>query len=88
MNNHLLQRPTHAKSETHRYNWLMAFSHELLHINALVEVAWLKAHVGFMGNEIADALAKGSTSAAPPKPNLTPPLKAAYPSMAFHSQTS
>ena len=62
------------KSETHRYSWLMAFSHELLHIKALVEVSWLKAHVGFLGNEIADALAKWIYFSCPPSPNLIPPI--------------
>ena len=63
VNKHFSHRP---KSETHCYSWLMAFSHQLLHIKALVEVSWLKAHVGFLGNEIADALAKWIYFSCPP----------------------
>ena len=33
------QCPTHPKSETHRYNWLVAFKKELHNIQAVVEVA-------------------------------------------------
>ena len=52
------QCPTHPKSETHRYNWLVAFKNELPNIQAVVEVAWIRPHVGFLRNEVADALAK------------------------------
>ena len=67
------QCPTHPKSETHRYNWLVAFKNKLHNIQAVVEVAWIKAHVGFLGNEVADALAKWIYYSCPPHPNLIPP---------------
>ena len=67
------QRPTQPKSETHRYNWLVALKNELHNINAVVEVAWIKAHVGFLGNEVADAFAKWIYYSCPPHPNLIPP---------------
>ena len=67
------QCPTHPKSETHRYNWLVAFKNELHNIQAVVEVAWIKANVGFLGNEVADALAKWIYYSCPPHPNLIPP---------------
>ena len=51
----------------------MAFSHELCIINAVVEVAWLKAHVGFIGNEMANTLAKWIYVKCPPQPNLILP---------------
>ena len=43
------QRPTQPKSGTHRYNWSVAFKNKLHNIQAVVEVAWIKAHVGFCG---------------------------------------
>ena len=67
------QCSTHPQSETHRYNWLVAFKNELHNIQAVVEVAWIKAHVGFLGNEVADALAKWIYYSCPPHPNLIPP---------------
>ena len=41
------QCPTQPKSETYRCNWLVAFKNELHNIQAVVQVAWIKAHVGF-----------------------------------------
>ena len=67
------QRPTQPKSEMHRYNWLVAFKNELHNIKAVVEVAWIKAHVGFLGNEVADAFAKWIYYSCPPHPNQIPP---------------
>ena len=67
------QCPTQPKSETHRSNWLVAFKDELHNIQAVVEVAWIKAHVGFLGNEVADALAKWTYYSCPLHPNLIPP---------------
>ena len=67
------QCPTHPKSETHRYNWLVVFKNEVHNIQAVVEVAWIKAHVGFLGNEVADALAKWIYYSCPPHPNSIPP---------------
>ena len=70
------QRPTQPKSETPRYNWLVAFKRELHNIQAVVEVARIKVHAGFLGNEVADALAKWIYYSCPPHPNLiSPPPK-------------
>ena len=38
-----------------------------------IDIASLKAHVGFVGNELADAVAKWIYHNSPPHPNLVPP---------------
>ena len=61
------------KSTTHRFSWLASFVHELPSLPSEVKIEWLKAHVGFQGNEITDALAKWIYHNTATHPNLIPP---------------
>ena len=50
------QRP--PKPDTQRYSWLAAFTQEFHCKSGTIQIAWIQAHVGFTGNELADTFAE------------------------------
>ena len=67
------RRPTRPKLKSQRNKWLIAFTQELYSLDACIQVAWIKAHVGCLGNELADSFAKWFYFSCLPQPNLIPP---------------
>jgi hypothetical protein len=83
-------QPIRLIFETSTYNWLSAFTQELNSLNACIQVTGIQAHIGYLGNELANFFGKVDVLQlfSAPQFNLSCDRRFAFLYMGFRSPTN